>query len=109
MLGKIGDDAAGQRDVSRFDSHPRRCGIRRVLVEASPTTSPALQEILEAARGSGVPVSRVPARQLDQIHPRHQGVAVEVEDFRYVSWAEVLQVVRAASQSALVLALDQVQ
>ena len=82
---------------------------RKVLIEASPSLPPSLEPIVDAARSAGVPVDRVPAAQLSAIHPRHQGVAVEVGEFRYASFADVGSAVRQAGPRALVLALDQVQ
>ncbi len=83
--------------------------VRKVLLEASPDLPAALQPILDAAKAAGVPVTRVPASELAAIHPRHQGVAVEVGEFRYASFADVLVRVQSAGQDALVLALDQIQ
>ncbi|HEY3117722.1 MAG TPA: 23S rRNA (guanosine(2251)-2'-O)-methyltransferase RlmB [Chloroflexota bacterium] len=83
--------------------------VRHVLIDASRGSSPDLREVLEAAKTRGIPVSPVPTAQLVAIHPRHQGVAVEVEVFAYTPLVELRQAVRAAGAEALILALDQVQ
>jgi 23S rRNA (guanosine2251-2'-O)-methyltransferase len=84
--------------------------VRRVLIESTPTEAQhSLRAILEAAAAARVPVERVPASRLAAIHPRHQGVAVEVAAFSYASFAEVEGRVRLAGARALVLALDRVQ
>lgn len=83
--------------------------VRQVLIEAGRGSAAELREVLEAAKAGGISVSRVPTAQLAAIHPRHQGVAVEVEDFAYTPLLELRKVVREAGSKALVLALDQVQ
>jgi 23S rRNA (guanosine2251-2'-O)-methyltransferase len=83
--------------------------VRRLLIEATASPQPALQPLIEAARASGIAVVRVPPAQLAAIHPRHQGVAVDVGEFQYATMGELLDSVRAAGPTALVLALDQIQ
>lgn len=83
--------------------------VRRVLIQEGSNISGALQPILDAATAGGVPVTRVAAAQLEAIHPRHQGVAVEVAPFEYAPFAELTALVREAGPSALVLALDHLQ
>src|SRR5438552_10462404 len=83
--------------------------VRQVLIDAGRGSSADLHEVLEAAKARRIPVSPVPTAQLAAIHPRHQGVAVEVEAFVYTPLAELRQAVRVAGAEALVLALDQVQ
>jgi len=83
--------------------------VRQVLIDAGRSSSADLREVLEAAKAGGIPVSRVPTAQLVAIHPRHQGVAVEVEAFAYTPVGQLREAVRRAGTQALVLALDQVQ
>lgn len=82
--------------------------VRRVLIDVA-ASSAAIQPVIEAARVAGVAVTRVSGAQLAAIHPRHQGVAVEVAPFAYAVFADLQAAVRAAADKALVLALDQVQ
>lgn len=83
--------------------------VKKVLIEASSTIPPSLQEVIDAARSAGIAVARVRGSELAAIHPRHQGVAVEVGGFPYVSVGDLMEAARAESEQALVLALDQVQ
>lgn len=83
--------------------------VRKVLVEDSVPLPAALKPALEMAQAAGIPVERVPAWQLAAIHPRHQGIAVEVAGFRYATFGELLGAVQEAGTDALVLALDQLQ
>jgi 23S rRNA (guanosine2251-2'-O)-methyltransferase len=82
--------------------------VRRVLVAAGARIS-GLEPVLAAARAAGVPVARVSAEELNAIHSRHQGVAVEVGEFPYLSLGDLVAATSAAADGALVLALDQVQ
>lgn len=86
-----------------------RARVRRVLIEAGEGVPSALRPVVDAAQVAGVPVTRVPGAQLATIHPRHQGVAAEVDVFPYASLGDVLKAVEAAGPRALVLALDRVQ
>src|SRR5438067_5456365 len=83
--------------------------VTRVLIEVGGAPPVALRPLLEVAAAARIPVERVPLRQLAAIHPRHQGVAVEVEEFRYASFDQVAKAIQADGGKSLVLALDQVQ
>jgi 23S rRNA (guanosine2251-2'-O)-methyltransferase len=98
-----------------------RAGRRRVfrvlLVESPPgkkgdAQTGRLAAIERAAREARVSLERVPASRLDaltKVWHHHQGVAAEVAPFRYASLPEVVEMCRAAGQSALVLILDSIQ
>ena len=96
----------------------RRRKVFRVLLSEgggsrqAGDTSRRLAEIEAAARATGVPVERAPASRLDaltRVGHHHQGVAAEVEPFRYASLADVTALCRDAGSSALVLVLDSIQ
>ncbi|HZT05548.1 MAG TPA: 23S rRNA (guanosine(2251)-2'-O)-methyltransferase RlmB [Chloroflexota bacterium] len=99
---------AGRNAVAEALRAHRR--VQRIFVEAGVRDSePAIREALRAAETVGIPIVRVPRTRLDSIHPRHQGIAAELDEFAYAEVADVLQRAKAAGSNALVLALDQVQ
>lgn len=83
---------------------------RRLLVDESTRASDEeLRALVAAARAAGIPVERVPRARLDAIHPRHQGVAVDVVEFAYLSWPDLVGAAEAEGERALVLVLDELQ
>jgi len=99
---------AGRNSV--FEAIRANARVRRVLIEndaGEPRGS--LRELVDAARGAGIRVERVPRGRLDAIHPRHQGVVAEVPAFAYTPFSDILQRARLEGDAALVLALDEVQ
>ena len=84
--------------------------VRRVLLDASTRENDAsLRSVVETAAQAGIPVERVSRARLDEIHPRHQGVAAEVAPFSYTPFSGLVERVQADGASALVLALDELQ
>jgi 23S rRNA (guanosine2251-2'-O)-methyltransferase len=84
--------------------------VRRVYVDArAREADQGLTVIVRAATEAGLKIERLPRARLDAIHPRHQGVAAEVEPFRYATLSDVLERARAAGPAATVLALDSLQ
>jgi 23S rRNA (guanosine2251-2'-O)-methyltransferase len=83
-------------------------GCDRVYV-AQGRLRPALQALVEAARGRGVRVDRLDRAALDRLFGGggHQGVVARVSDYRYASVSEILE--RAGEGRALILALDRIQ
>lgn len=65
--------------------------VRRVLVRTGPLQA-RHQALLKTARARGVPLQRVPNRQLERIAAgaRHQGAACEVSPVRWLSLGDVL-------------------
>lgn len=83
---------------------------RRLLVDESARSSDTeLRDLVGAAQAAGIPVFRVPRARLDTIHPRHQGVALDVVEFGYCPWADLVDAARAAGERALVVVLDELQ
>jgi 23S rRNA (guanosine2251-2'-O)-methyltransferase len=84
--------------------------VRRVLVDDHlRENDPEVRRLLEAAAAGRIPVERVSRGRLDAIHPRHQGVAAEVEPFAYTPFADLKARTQAAGEAGLVLALDELQ
>ncbi len=84
--------------------------VRRLLVDSA--IGPQDREVhalVEAATEVRVPVDRVRRARLDAIHPRHQGVAAEVQPFAYLPFARLKERATDAGDTALVLALDALQ
>lgn len=79
---------------------------RELLVSRSAEATPALREVLEAAREAGVPVRRVPEERIAALAggARHQGVAVRVPSPPVLSEGDLER--RAWADDALVLVLD---
>jgi 23S rRNA (guanosine2251-2'-O)-methyltransferase len=99
---------AGRNAVLETIRASRRA--RRLLVDESARASDEeLRTLVAAARAAGLPVERVPRARLDAIHPRHQGVAVDVVEFAYRPWADLVEAARAEGERALVLVLDEMQ
>ncbi|GAB4503898.1 MAG: 23S rRNA (guanosine(2251)-2'-O)-methyltransferase RlmB [Anaerolineales bacterium] len=65
-----------------------------------------LADILRLAAGRGIPIHRVPRRRLDQIHPQHQGVALQVSGYPYADLTEVFAVAAERQEPLFVLLLD---
>lgn len=84
-------------------------GVHRILVASGAKPRGALSHILAAAEAQGVPVERVPRRELDQVSLRHQGVVAEVESFSYVQVEHCLERAAQRGEQPLLLVLDAVQ
>jgi 23S rRNA (guanosine2251-2'-O)-methyltransferase len=66
-------------------------------------------EILSLAAGLKLPVQRVARLQLDRIAEAHQGVALEVADYPYVTVEAILGWARKREELPFILALDHLQ
>ena len=65
-----------------------------------------LKEILTLAQDKSVPVSEVPRETLQGISTHHQGIALQVGEYRYAGMDEILQVAEERNEPPLVLLLD---
>lgn len=84
--------------------------VRRVLVDQDARVGQRpLHEVFEAAASAQIPVESTARGRLDAIHPRHQGVAAEVDAFAYAPFHDLKARVQSAGAGALVLVLDRVQ
>ncbi len=71
-----------------------------------------LGEALVEAQRAGIPVAERPRDELDRIVRRgalHQGIIAEAGEFEYVELDDILAAVRATSEPAFLLLLDNVQ
>lgn len=97
-------------DVLVYGRHPVREAIRgpRRIVQLHMTDD--AQRALDRDMPRGVPVRTVDTAQLTQLAgtPDHQGVAAEVEPFRYCTIDDLINGARAAGRQPLVVCLDQV-
>jgi 23S rRNA (guanosine2251-2'-O)-methyltransferase len=82
--------------------------VRRIFVAEGAVERGALGEILSMARNSHVRVERRPRKDLDaRAQSRaHQGVLAEVDEYRFRSWHEGLDLARARGEAPMLLALD---
>ncbi len=83
-------------------SSPERITKIYVQKERGPVR---IAEVIRQARKAGVPVSFIPARQLDRLAAHHQGAVAEVSPKAYSSLDEIL----AASPRPLLILLDEVE
>jgi 23S rRNA (guanosine2251-2'-O)-methyltransferase len=83
-------------------SSPERINKIFVQKERGPQR---IAEVIREARKAGVPVSFIPARQLDRLAAHHQGAVAEVSPKAYSSLDEIL----AASPRPLLVLLDEVE
>jgi 23S rRNA (guanosine2251-2'-O)-methyltransferase len=84
----------------------RRKPYKLILAEGVQEMG-TVNQIVLLARQSGVPVSRVQRRDLDQLGDvHHQGVALETSDYPYSSLADILALARPRDEAPLLLLLD---
>ena len=87
----------------------RRRHVFRLLLSDVVREAGIVGQIVESARGLGVPVVRVPRTKMDAVSETHQGVALEVGAYPYVAVADILRRALKLSEQSFVLALDHVQ
>jgi 23S rRNA (guanosine2251-2'-O)-methyltransferase len=70
-----------------------------------------LEELVQLAKGKGVPIEQVPGERLDKLTngANHQGVAAVAAEYHYIAWADLMERVAAAGPKALLLLLDSLQ
>lgn len=66
-------------------------------------------EVLQMAEVKGIPVERVPRRQLDSLGDGHQGLALEVSGYPYSALPDMLELAASGSEPPLILILDMLQ
>lgn len=86
----------------------RRTFYRLVLAEGV-RNSGIVAELVHLAGALSVPVQEVSRGQLDRLKAIHQGVALEVSGYPYVSLESILEHVRQSGEAPFLLALDHVQ
>ncbi len=99
-----------------FGKHP----VREALLSDRPvyklilsnTLKPhMLREFEHLAKERQIPVQHVPNHKLNQLLPdlNHQGIAAETGLFDYGDWEQWIEGVKAKTEDALILVLDQIQ
>ena len=85
--------------------------IDRVLLAEGVRIGGTVDQIVQKARESKVPVCRVPRVKLDEVagDANHQGLAIEVGPYPYVDLADVLNAVQRREEPPFLLLLDCVQ
>ncbi len=87
----------------------RRQFFRLILADTVRATE-VLTDILTLAEEARLPVERVPRRHLDWLgEVNHQGVALEVSEYPYVTLDEILVAARQRGEPPFLLLLDLVQ
>lgn len=101
------DRIEGRHAVEELLQSGRR--VARLRIADGIRVDEDIQGILNLAFNAGIPVERVPRKQLDRESERgaHQGVIADAESFRYASLAHILRE-GAGAAASLIIALDHV-
>ena len=89
-----------------------RAGRRRayrLLLAEGVRPKRQLAAALKLAEAARIPVQRVPRSRLDAIHPGHQGVALEADEYPYSDLPAILAHARASGEAPFLLLLDTLQ
>lgn len=89
-----------------------RAGRRRVdrlLLAEGAQRRGRLASVLEQASVAGIPIEELPRAALERLVPGNPGVLAEVEPYPYASLSDILERVRLAGESAMILLLDLLQ
>ncbi len=86
-----------------------RRNLLRLKVAQGAKEKGRLAEIINLCRSKRVDVSYVNRQELEQIDRNHQGVALQVSDYPYVSLDEVLNLSAKRGEPPFVLILDTLQ
>jgi len=87
----------------------RRRHIHRLTLAKGVKETGIIGEILTLASGLDIPTQSVPRTQLDRIARSHQGAALEVAGYPYVTVETVLGWARKQGEAPFLLALDHLQ
>jgi 23S rRNA (guanosine2251-2'-O)-methyltransferase len=80
--------------------------VFQLLIAQGALSKGRLADILEISQGKNVPIEHVPRPRLDRINHHHQGVAVEVSDYPYVSLPDLFDLAEQRNEPPLFLILD---
>jgi len=83
--------------------------IFRLLIAQRTQIKGRLEDILELSKGMDTQVEHVPRKNLDGIHPQHQGVVLEVNAYPYASLPEMFNLAGRRNEQPLILILDTLQ
>jgi 23S rRNA (guanosine2251-2'-O)-methyltransferase len=87
----------------------RRREAFRLQVAEGAQEKGRLAEILELAAKRKLPLERVPRARLDKLSESHQGVALEVSGYPYVTLEDILERARERGEPPFLLLLDTLQ
>ena len=80
--------------------------VFQLLIAQGALSKGRLADILEICQDKHLPVEHVPRTRLDRINQHHQGVAVEVSDYPYVSLPDLFDLAEQRNEPPLILILD---
>lgn len=86
-----------------------RAGRRRFYRLLVAEDRPPPEELIALAGQRGVPIERVPRRDLEALGEGHQGVALEVSPYPYLDLRQLLDRLGARAEPPLILVLDAIQ
>jgi len=80
--------------------------VFQLLIAQGALSKGLLAYILEICQDKHLPIERVPRTRLDRINHHHQGVAVEVSEYPYVSLPDLFDLAEQRNEPPLFLILD---
>jgi len=81
----------------------------RLLLAKGVKRAGIVAQIIGMAQERQIPIAWVERAELDEIHPNHQGVAIETSPYPYVNWHEVLTETEERGEKPFLLLLDCIQ
>jgi 23S rRNA (guanosine2251-2'-O)-methyltransferase len=87
----------------------KRRDVFRLQVAEGVQEKGKLAEILQLSQQRKIPVERVPRPRLDKLSDSHQGVALEVSGYPYVTLDDILENAQKCGEPLFVLILDTLQ
>lgn len=87
----------------------RRRQSFRLFVADGAQEKGRLSDILQLAAAQKLPIERLPRARLDQIHPAHQGVALEASGYSYSGLSDILALAQQRGEPPFLLLLDALQ
>ncbi|RME98643.1 MAG: 23S rRNA (guanosine(2251)-2'-O)-methyltransferase RlmB [Chloroflexi bacterium] len=97
------------RNAARETLRARRRHVHRLILAENVKSSPIIDEITGLAKKAGVPVQRAPRREMDQIAPGHQGVALTVGAYPTVDVADILHRAAEKEEPPFIVVLDHIE
>jgi 23S rRNA (guanosine2251-2'-O)-methyltransferase len=87
----------------------KRRDVFRLQVAEGVQEKGKLAEILQLSQQRKIPVERVPRARLDKLSDSHQGMALEVSRYPYMTLDDILESARRRGEPLFVLILDTLQ
>jgi 23S rRNA (guanosine2251-2'-O)-methyltransferase len=97
------------RNAARESLRARRRHIHKVMIADKIQTSAVIDDIVNLARRSTIPIQRIARNQLDNLARGHQGVALEVGRYPTVSVEDILQRAAKLDEPPFVVGLDHLE